>query len=309
MNRPFQDKSLSAAAASRFGAMRRKLGSDPFAAYIYLLPAIVLFTVFWFYPTGMLFYDSLFDWDGISQRIFIGWDNYTDLFTDGEFRDTLKNTFIFILGTVPAGIVLGLILALFLRKRIPGRGVFRTIFFCPVVTSYVAAGMVWVWLLNFDYGILNLLLNRIGLEKVPWLISERTAMLSVVLMTIWKDAGFNMVLFLGGLSSIDAAYYEAALLDGADRWQIFWGVTWPLLMPTTVFVLVTRMIFTFRTFEQIYAMTRGGPVGATRVFIYYIYEKAFQNFELGYASAAAVVLLLLVLLLTLLQFKLVKQKY
>jgi ABC-type sugar transport system permease subunit len=287
----------------------RKLDSAPVAAWLYLMPAIVLFAVFWFYPTGVLFHDSFFRWDGISPRIFVGWDNYTDLLYDLEFRRTINSTVIFIIGTVPTGIAIGLILALLLRSRLPGRGIFRTVFFSPVVTSYAAAGLVWVWILNYDYGIVNLLLNRIGLEKVPWLLSESHAMLSVVLMTIWKDAGYNMVLFLGGLNSIDPAYYEAARLDGANRWQIFWGVTWPLLMPTTVFVLITRMIFTFRTFEQIYAMTRGGPAGATTVFVYYIYEKAFRNFELGYASAAAVVLMLIVLLLTLLQFRLIKKRY
>ena len=287
----------------------RKLDSAPIAAWLYLMPALVLFAVFWFYPTGMLFHDSFFRWDGISPRVFVGWNNYTHLLGDLEFLRTVKSTFIFIIGTVPTGIALGLVLALLLRGRLPGRGIFRTVFFSPVVTSYAAAGLVWVWILNYDYGIANLLLNRIGVGKIPWLLSEGHAMFSVVLMTIWKDAGYNMVLFLGGLNSIDPAYYEAARLDGANRWQIFWGVTWPLLMPTTVFVLITRMIFTFRTFEQIYAMTRGGPAGATTVFVYYIYEKAFRNFELGYASAAAVVLLLLVLMLTVAQFNWVKKRY
>ena len=287
----------------------RWLNSAQVSAWLYLMPVIVLFVVFWLYPTAMLLYDGFFRWDGISTRKFVGLNNYIDLFKDAEFRMTIKNTLVFILGTVPTGIALGLGLALLLQKKLVGSGIFRTIFFCPVVTSYVAAGLVWVWLLNADYGIVNMFLSRLKFEKVPWLISENTAMLAVITMTVWKDAGYSMVLFLGGLNNIDPSYYEAARIDGANRWQIFWGVTWPLLMPTTIFVLATRMIFTFRTFEQVYAMTHGGPAGATTVFVYYIYEKAFQNFELGYASAAAVVFLAMVLVLTGLQFKLVKFRY
>ncbi len=133
-------------------------------------------------------------------------------------------------------------------------------------------------------------------------------MLSVIIMTIWKDAGFNMILFLAGLNNINKTLYEAASIDGASKWQMFWSITWPLLLPTTFFILITRIIFTFRTFEQIYTMTKGGPAGSTSVFVYYIYEKAFNNFELGYASAGAILLLVIVLLFTVIQFKLIKVK-
>jgi multiple sugar transport system permease protein len=292
-----------------FKRMREWIEKEKVAAWIYLLPSILLFSVFWFYPTVMLLFDSFFEWDGLSERIFLGLQNYRELLGDAEFHMTLKNTFVFIFGTVPTGMAIGLILALLLQKHIFGRGILRTIFFSPVVTSLVAAGLTWVWLLNYDYGIVNQILIRLGFDKVPWLVSEQHAMLSVILMTIWKDAGYNMVLFLGGLNSISRTYYEAASIDGANSWQMFWTITWPLLMPTTFFVLVTRVIFTFRTFEQIYAMTRGGPAGATTVFVYYVYEKAFQNFELGYASAAAMILLIIVLIVTAVQFKLVKYKW
>lgn len=275
-------------------------------AWVYLAPALVLFGIFWFYPTAMLVHDSFFRWDGFGPRDFVGFGNYTQLLKDPAFLQTLRNTVVFLLGTVPTGMAVGLILALLVRKEILGRGLFRTIFFSPVITSYVAAGLIFLWLLNFEYGIVNGILTRMGLAKVPWLMDRETAMLAVIAATIWKDAGYNMILFLGGLNSIDATYGEAAALDGADRWQIFRDITWPLLWPTTIFVLITRMIFTIRAFEQIYAMTRGGPAGATRVFVYYVYEKAFDNFQLGYASAAAIVLLGLVLVLTLVQLKWVK---
>jgi multiple sugar transport system permease protein len=176
------------------------------------------------------------------------------------------------------------------------------------VTSLVAAGLVFVWLLNYDFGVLNMMLEKLGLAKVPWLVDDKYAMLSVIIMTIWKDAGYNMILFLAGLNNISESYYEAARIDGAGSWKIFWKITWPLLMPTTFFILVVRIIFSFRTFEQIYAMTKGGPVGSTTVFVYYIYEKAFKYFEMGYASAAAIALLLIVLVLTYIQFKFVKHE-
>jgi multiple sugar transport system permease protein len=203
---------------------------------------------------------------------------------------------------------IALVMALLIQKHLIGRDVFRTIFFTPVVTSLVAAGLVFVWLLNYDFGVLNLMLERFGFEKVPWLVDTKYAMLSVIIMTIWKDAGYNMILFLAGLNNISESYYEAARIDGAGSWQMFWKITWPLLMPTTFFILVVRIIFSFRTFEQIYAMTKGGPVGSTTVFVYYIYEKAFKYFEMGYASSAAIALLLIVLVMTYIQFKIVKNE-
>ena len=277
--------------------------AESISAWIYIMPAFLLLSVFWFYPTLRLFFDSFYEWNGITNRIYVGLENYKNLLADPAFWQTIKNTFIFIWGTVPTGMALSLVLALLTQKYILGRWFFRTAFFTPVVTSLVAAGLIWVWLLNYDYGILNQILLSLGLDKVPWLTSEKYAMVSVIIMTIWKDAGFNMIIFLAGLNSINENLYEAARIDGANKWQQFKSITWPLLIPTTVFILITRIIFTFRTFEQVYAMTKGGPAGSTTVFVYYIYEKAFQNFELGYASAAAILLLFIVLILTVLQLK------
>ena len=228
--------------------------------------------------------------------------------SDEEFWNTVKNSFIFIGWSVPLGMGAGLGLALLINNDLKGKGLFRTVFFSPVVTSLVAAGLIWVWLLNKDYGIINTLLVKFGGEKIPWLVDEKFAMKSVIMMTIWKDAGYNMILFLAGLNAINSTYYEAAEIDGATKWQQFKEITWPLLMPTTLFVLVIRTIFSFRTFEQIFAMTKGGPTGSTTVFVYYIYKKAFSSFELGYASAAAVILLIIVLVLTFIQFKISKKK-
>jgi multiple sugar transport system permease protein len=278
------------------------------SAWLYLAPALILLSLFVFYPTMRLICDSFYQWDGMGPRTFVGLQNYSQLITDEEFWQTVKNSFVFIIGSVPAGMAISLVMALLIQKHLIGQDVFRTIFFTPVVTSLVAAGLVFVWLFNHDFGVLNLMLAKFGYEKVPWLVDDKFAMLSVILMTFWKDAGYNMILFLAGLNNISESYYEAARIDGAGNWQMFWKITWPLLMPTTFFILVVRIIFSFRTFEQIYAMTKGGPVGSTTVFVYYIYEKAFKYFEMGYASAAAIALLLIVLVLTFIQFKLLKNE-
>lgn len=282
------------------------IDQEHISAWLYLAPALILLSLFVFYPTVRLICDSFYVWDGMGARTFVGFQNYRMLVVDDEFWQTVKNSFVFIIGSVPTGMAISLAMALLIQKHLIGRDIFRTIFFAPVVTSLVAAGLVFVWLLNYDFGVLNLMLEKFGLVKVPWLVDDKYAMLSVILMTIWKDAGYNMILFLAGLNNISESYYEAARIDGAGSWQMFWKITWPLLMPTTFFILVVRIIFSFRTFEQIYAMTKGGPVGSTTVFVYYIYEKAFKYFEMGYASAAAVVLLLMVLGLTYIQFKVVK---
>lgn len=284
------------------------LDKEGVSGWLYLAPAMILLGIFVVYPTVELIRNSFYDWDGMGEKYWIGVENYTALIEDSEFWQTVKNSFVFILGTVPTGMAISLGLALLLQRELKGRGIFRTIFFSPVVTSLVAAGLIWVWMLNYDYGIVNMMLQKTGMDKVPWLVSEKYAMLSVIVMTIWKDAGYNMVLFLAGLNSISDTYYEAAEIDGASPWQAFKGVTWPLLMPTTTFILVVRVIFSFRTFEQIFAMTKGGPTGSTTVFVYYIFEKAFQDFNVGYASAAAVMLLVLVLMLTGLQFLVMKTK-
>ncbi|MBN1468229.1 MAG: sugar ABC transporter permease [Fusobacteriaceae bacterium] len=283
------------------------LEKESVSAYLYLAPALILLAIFTFYPTIQLLINSFYNMDGMGTKEFIGINNYKNLFIDEEFWATVKNSFIFIGWSVPLGMSVGLALALLINNDLKAKGVFRTIFFSPVVTSLVAAGLIWVWLLNKDYGIVNTLLVKIGGEKIPWLTDERFAMKSVIAMTIWKDAGYNMILFLAGLNGINSSYYEASEIDGANKWQQFKDITWPLLMPTTLFVLVIRTIFSFRTFEQIFAMTKGGPTGSTTVFVYYIYKKAFNSFELGYASAAAIILLVLVLLLTLIQFKITKK--
>ena len=205
---------------------------------------------------------------------------------------------------MPLGVALSLGLALLLNEKIRAVGLFRTFVFTPFVTSTVAAGVIFVWLMDYDQGGINWLLQAVGIERINWLQSERWAMPAIILMTLWKQAGYNMVLFLAGLQGIPETYYEAAEIDGARRgWQTFRHVTWPLLWPTTFFVLVISVIFAFRGFEQMYVMTRGGPVGSTTTLAYYIFDKAFKFGQMGQAAAVSMLMVAIVLGITWLQFR------
>ncbi|MEW6127877.1 MAG: sugar ABC transporter permease [Acidobacteriota bacterium] len=279
---------------------------DTLTAYLFIAPALSLLAVFVIYPVLQLFWVSFHDWNILKDEMtFNGTKNFSEILSESDFWKALFNTFYYVAITVPVGMAVSLGLALLLNDRIKGVGLFRTAVFTPVVTSTVAAGVIFVWLLNYEQGVVNSFLQTIGIGKINWLQSERWAMPAVVLMTIWKQAGYNMVLFLAGLQGIPDAYYEAASIDGAKRgWQTFRYVTWPLLKPTTFFVLVISVIFAFRSFEQMYVMTRGGPVGSTMTLVYYIFDKAFKFGNMGQAAAVSVLMVIIVLLLTWLQFRL-----
>ncbi len=281
------------------------LRKDTRTAYLFLLPAGALLGVFVIYPLLELAWVSLHQWNVLKdQMTYVGLANYRAILAEGDFWKSLLNTFYYVVATVPLGMALSLALALLLNGKIKGSGFFRTAFFTPVVTSTVAAGVIFVWLLDYDRGAISFLLQMLGLPKINWLQSERWAMPAVILMTLWKQAGYNMVLFLAGLQGIPDTYYEAAAIDGArSGWQTFRHVTWPLLWPTTFFVLVISVIYAFRAFEQMYVMTRGGPVGATTTLVYYIFDKAFKFGNMGQAAAVSMLMVLIVLGITWLQFR------
>lgn len=274
-------------------------------AYLFILPALVLLGVFVIYPVIQLLWVSLHQWNILKDEMtFVGVANYRAVMSEGDFWKSLWNTFYFVIATVPLGMALSLALALLLNDKLRGVGLFRTIFFTPVVTSTVAAGVIFVWLMDYDQGAINWLLQSIGIGRINWLQSERWAMPAVILMTLWKQTGYNMVLFLAGLQGIPDMYYEAASIDGARRgWQTFRHVTWPLLWPTTFFVLVVSVIYAFRSFEQMYVMTRGGPVGSTTTLAYYIFDKAFKFGQMGQAAAVSMLMVVIVLGITWLQFR------
>lgn len=283
----------------------KKALNDHLSAYLFLLPACLLLGVFVLYPLLQLIYVSLNDWNILKdQMTFVGGQNYRDILREEGFWQALWNTFYYVAVTVPVGMAVSLGLALLLHDKVRGVGFFRTAVFTPFVTSTVAAGVIFIWLMDYDRGLINAALALVGLGRINFLQSDKWAMPAVMLMTIWKQAGYNMILFLAGLQGIPEMYYEAAAIDGAKRgWQTFRHITWPLLWPTTFFVLVISIIFAFRSFEQMFVMTRGGPVGATTTLVYYIFDKAFKFGNMGHAAAVSTLMVVIVLLITWLQFR------
>jgi len=282
---------------------------DARIAYLYLLPAAILLGAFVLYPLVQLLWMSVHDWDILrGDARFVGTANYRAILADEAFWQALLNTFIYVVATVPLGVVLSLALALLLNRKLRGIGFLRTAIFTPVVTSTVAAGIIFVWLMDYDTGLLNAGLGVFGIAPINFLQSEGWAMPAVVLMTLWKQAGYNMVLFLAGLQAIPEDVYEAAAVDGANAgWQVFRHITLPMLAPTTFFVTVISVIYAFRAFEQMYAMTRGGPIGSTTTLVYYIFDKAFKFGNMGQAAVVATLMVVIVLCVTAIQFRLQRQ--
>ena len=275
------------------------------AAYLFLLPSFIGFFCFTLLAFLASFVISFFEWDMLTTPAFVGLDNYATLLHDKTFHLVLWNTFTFTFGTVPLSAGLGLLVALGLNQRIRGLSIYRTIYFMPVVTSLVAVSLLWQWVFDSHYGLLNAMLRIVGVADPPaWLSSTEWAMPALILMSVWSNVGFTMVLFLAGLQNIPGHLYEAAEIDGASAWQRFRHITLPLLTPTTFFVLVISTINSFQVFTQALIMTKGGPVHATSTIVYYIYENGFHWFKMGYASAMAWVLFLIIFLLTLLQMRL-----
>lgn len=232
---------------------------------------------------------------------FTGLSNYLGMLKDPNFYNALGNTVIYVLGTVPLGMAAALLIAVIINRKIRAFSFYRTAIFMPVIVSLAATGIIWLWIYDYQNGILNHILVEIGLGKVNWLGNPDIALFSVMSVTLWKRIGYNMVIFFAGLQVIPTQLYEAAKIDGARAGSQFKYVTWPNLLPTTSFVLIINLIFAFRDFSQIYVMTRGGPIGSTTTLVYYIYETAFNEFNIGYAAAVSMVLFVLVMILTYVQ--------
>jgi multiple sugar transport system permease protein len=242
------------------------------------------------------------------KTTFIGIDNYVRMFQNEEFWSVFKNTAIYTFGTIPLNMGFSLLVAYILHKKIIGKKFLRTAFFAPVVISPVAAAVIWRWLYDPNFGLINYSIGIFGIDPINWLNDPTAAMAALIIMGVWKTFGINMVLFSAGLQAIPDHYYEAAEIDGASAWSKFWNITIPLLAPTTFFIMVISIISSFQVFDIVYVLTSGGPLGATKVLVFYVYEHAFQFFNMGYASAAAYVLFAILFILTLIQVKYMKNK-
>jgi len=270
--------------------------------YLLILPALIGFFVFMLYPMFTGVYLSFTAWGGFGPVKWVGLENWIKLLHDKHFLKAVWNTVYYTLGILAIGVPLALLLALLLNQKfLRGRNFFRAVYYLPVISMMVAVSMLWKWLLSPNHGLVNYFLGFIGLPKINWLLDPRWAMPGLILMSIWKGTGFNMVIFLAGLQGIPKMYYEAAEIDGANSWHKFRYVTLPLLSPTTYFIVITTMIHSFQIFQQAYILTEGGPREATTTIVYYIYKNAFEWFQMGYACTQAVLLLVILVLATLFQ--------
>ena len=275
--------------------------------YIFIAPNLLVFTVFVLVPIVFAFYISLNEWSLIGTPEFVGLGNYVEMLGDGQFWRSLYNTLIYTVGTVPTSIALGLLVAVGLNRKLPGRALLRSLFFVPVIISLVAVALIASWMFNDNYGVINVALGALGFEGVPWLSSPVWAMPSLIITTLWIRVGFCMVIYLASLQSIPAELYDAAQVDGATSWRQFRHITWPLLGPTTFLLLILNVIYSLHVFDLIYVMTGGGPGSSTTVLVQYIYQMAFQESEMGYASAVGVVLYAMLLAFTVFQWRMTRQ--
>ncbi|GAU78449.1 carbohydrate ABC transporter permease [Fusibacter sp. 3D3] len=273
----------------------------------FLLPSLIGMLIFVIIPIIASFVLSFSKWDLIGDIEWVGLSNYSKVLNDPTIREAFKHTLVFIAGYLPLVLSISLGLALVMNKKLKGIVVFRALYFIPVISSWVAVSMIWRWLLNSEYGLINYLLSLIGIVGPGWLQDPKWAMAGVIMTSIWKDIGFIMVIYLAGLQEIPDHYYEAASIDGVNRWQNFWYITWPLLSPTTFFVITISLINSFQVFDQVWIMTAGGPAGATSVLVEQIYRNAFSYYKMGYASAISWVLFALIFIITIIQNKLQKK--
>lgn len=277
-------------------------------SYLFISPSMLLFGVFVLLPAGMALYLSFTDYDILTPAEWVGLANYQRLWNDRLFRLSLQNVVTYAALFVPLMITCSLGLALALNRNRPGMKVFRLIYYLPVITSPVAASVVWKWIFNKQYGLLNELLGFVGIVGPAWLNEKDTAMAAIILVTLWQGIGGNMVIYLAGLQGIPRHLYEAAMIDGANSLQCFRHITWPSLRTTTFLISTLSLIGAFQLFDQAYVMTKGGPGHSTRTPVYHIYEMGFGRLNMGYASALSLVLFVVILLLTLINLRLNREQ-
>lgn len=268
--------------------------------YAFIFPQLLGAIIFALAPVVCMIVISFMEWNVIGSPTFVGFQNFVSQIQHPLVHISLGNNLYYALLTIPVGIALALLLAVLLNNA-RCKVLFRTVYFMPVVTNSVAVSMIWLWLYNADFGLINQLLQMIGLPKVAWLGDKNIAMPAIAVISIWRNLGYNMVLCLAGLQAISDVYYEAATIDGANGRQKFFNITVPLITPTLFFITITSFIGSFHLFDEIFNITKGGPLKATYSIVYYIYERAFKSLEMGAASAVSALLLILIMLITIVQ--------
>lgn len=277
--------------------------NERFAGWVFILPALVGTLIFIIIPVICSFGLSFAKWDLLNPIQFVGLANYREIFSEALFYKILLNTIVFALATSVLGVIIPLVLACILNSKIRGAEFYKTAYFLPFITPMIVIGVVWEWIFDPNIGLLNHILHL----HINWLYDTHFAMPALIIVSVWKLIGYNMVIFLSSLSGISQSMFEAAKIDGANELQTFKNVTVPLLSPTIFFVVIITAISSFQVFDLIYLMTQGGPLNSTNVLVYAIYQNAFEYFNVGKASAIAYVLFVIILVLTLVQWNLRKK--
>ena len=277
--------------------------NQQFAGWVFIVPALAGTFIFIIIPVICSFGLSFTKWDLLNPIEFVGLDNYIGIFTEPLFYKILINTIVFAVSTSVFGVIIPLVLAAILNGKIRGSEFYKTAYFLPFITPMIVIGVIWEWIFDPNIGLLNKFLHL----HINWLYDPHFAMPALILVSVWKLTGYNMVIFLSALSGISQSMFEAAKIDGADSFQTFKNVTIPLLSPTIFFVVIITAISSFQIFDLIYLMTQGGPLDSTNVLVYAIYKNAFEYFNIGKASAIAYVLFVIILVLTLVQWNLRKK--
>jgi len=297
--------------------LRKRIGAGNrggLAAYGFVAPSIIFILIFVLLPITATFYFSLTNYDLMSKPTFVGAKNYMTLLGDSRYPHAMTNTLYFAFGTVPTGVVTSLLLAILINRSIRGIHFFRAMFYLPVVSSIVSVAVIWMWMYEPQFGLLNEIFELLGLPRLMWLKSADTSMLSIIILSVWKNMGLNMVIYLAGLQGIPPHLYEAAEIDGAGRNSVFRRITLPLLAPTTYFVVIVYFIGALQMFVQVYVMTQsttggglwGGPLDSTITVVVLIFAHAFEYLKMGYASAMSFILFIVIGVVTLINARLLR---
>lgn len=276
--------------------------------YIMVAPSTVVFLLFILYPILYMMYLSLFDWNLIGPKKFVFAQNFIELFGNSDFWQVMNNSFQYMFLTVTLSIVLALPLAVYLNRKDKIGSILQSIVFSPYIVSLISVAFIWMWLMDSDYGLLNYIINLFGIPSINWMGDPKIAMLSLVLVSVWKVVGYNTIILLSSMQTIPQYLYEAANLDGAKKTTVFLKITLPMISPTLFFIILMNMISSFKVFETVNVMTQGGPMNSTNTLVHDIYQYAFQFYKIGYASAIGVVLMVIIAICTLLYFLLLSKR-
>lgn len=278
--------------------MKRRLLYDA-KAFLFTLPALIPLIIFWFIPLGYVIYLSMTEWDFMNPvKVFVGLENYRNLFSNPQFYDALRITLLFCVGSVIPIIIIGLLLALLFQQRAKGNALIQTLLFSPWVTPTVAVSIVWTWIYEPQVGLANLLLSWVGQDPIRWLENPSWALIAVLIVTIWKAAGWSMIFYMVAIRNVPPDLLQAAELDGAGYWNRLRYVTLPLISPTTFFLIIVQMIQAIQAYDQINVLTQGGPAGSTRTLLYLYYQSAFTSYRIGEASSIAITIIVGCLILS-----------